>query len=152
MWEIYSRADLVLAWLGTHDEVTKHGIDRVNKSQPLLRDVRLNWLLDKEKGKTYQSPRIAGLKGLGLTVFTSLEWDHFSSVLSRQRFSRVCLVQELLVAKKIFLCGGDIIDSSMILRLGQIIHKDKLLASIRSLKRNGILAVNVDRLAAMKLN
>jgi hypothetical protein len=102
--------------------------------------------------KNYRNLRLAVLEMLGLPSFISPEWDHLFSVLSRQWFSRVWIIQELLAAKAcISLCGGDIIDSCMILRIGQIIEEEKLLASIRNSNRKRILTVNIASLATLKL-
>jgi hypothetical protein len=144
MWEIYSRADLVVAWLGKQDEGTKCGLDLIRLLTTVTEQRSSEQVARPGEKRKYQSLRLDELEKLGLPDVTSRVWDHLFSVLSRQWFSRVWIIQELVAAKAcIFLCGGDIIDSSMLLRLGQIIEEDKLLASIRNVNRKRILGVNV---------
>jgi Heterokaryon incompatibility protein (HET) len=152
MWEIYSRADLVIAWLGKQDEVTERGLELIKRITTVV-EQRSNRLAARLGGeRSYQSLSFTELAELGLPDITSPGWDHLFSVLTRQWFSRVWVIQELVAAKEcIFLCGGDIIDSSMLLQLGQIIEEDKLLASIRNFNRNRILGVNIACLATLKL-
>ena len=151
MWEIYSRADVVVAWLGKQNETIKHGLDLIKQITAVVEkrsggpEVRLG------ENRNRQNFRITELENLGLSI-TSPEWDYLFSVLTLQWFSRVWVIQELVAAKKChFLCGDDIIDSSMLLWLGEIIEEDKLLTSIRNFKRNRILGFNVASLATLKM-
>jgi hypothetical protein len=152
MWEIYSSADFVIAWLGKQDEFAKRGLDLIKQITTVVEQHSSELVARPGEMRNYQNLRLSELTMLGLPSPNSPRWDHLFSVLSRQWFSRVWVIQELVAAKAcIFLCGGGIIDSSMLLRLGQIIEENKLLASIRNFNRKRILAVDIASLATLKL-
>lgn len=151
MWEIYSHADLVIAWLGKQNEATERGLDLVKKLAIIIeqRSRGLNAGAG-EKGE-HQGFDPVELQSLGLPGVISNAWDDFFSIFSRQWFGRVWIIQEFVAAKEcVFLCGDDIIDSSTLLRVGQLIEDDSLLRSMRNFNRRRHLGANVARLAALK--
>ena len=148
MWEIYSYADVVVAWLGKQDETIKRGLNLIKQITAIVEKRSSG---SEVRPGNYRNFRITELNNLDLPAPTSPEWDYLFSVLTLPWFSRAWVIQELVAAKMCyFLCGDDIIDSSMLLWLGEIIEKDKLLSSMRNFKRNQILGVNVTSLATLK--
>jgi Heterokaryon incompatibility protein (HET) len=149
MWEIYSRAELVIAWLGKQTEITKRGMELIR---------RLNSVIGLNEagagpgdGQKYQKIRFTELATLGLPELASPAWNDLFSVFSRDWFNRVWVIQELVAARTcLFLCGDEFVDSSIFLRVGEIIDESKLLSSIRNFERSRILAINIGFLAYLK--
>jgi hypothetical protein len=142
MWDIYNRAELVIAWLGKHDESSRRELELIRYMNSVV----------ASNEQSYRKIRVSELATLGLPGLVSPQWNTLFSVLSRDWFSRVWVIQELVAATMcIFLCGDESIDSSILCRVGKIIEENKLLSSIRNFDRTRILAVNVNCLAGLKL-
>ena len=151
MWDIYHRAHLVVAWLGEQYENFKDGLEILDRVGSVA-ESNLGEL-NSSSGATSgdQALCMTGLGKLGLPSFFSEQWDPLFNILTLPWFSRVWVIQELMASKAcVFLYGSDIIESSRILRIGQIFDESKLLSSLRNFSRNRVLAANVASLAALK--
>jgi Heterokaryon incompatibility protein (HET) len=89
MWEIlYSRVELVIAWLGKQTEITKRGVELIRRLNSVI---ELNEAdAGPSDGQKYQKIRFTELATLGLPELASPAWnDLFSVFLARPVQSRV---------------------------------------------------------------
>lgn len=99
MRTIYSEAEMVIIWLGKEVPTDRSGYELMQKVQSVLGrpDFEIH------DGSATQ---ILDLHALGLPGMREPAWDAAVKILSRPWFSRVWIVQELLVARRsICLCG-----------------------------------------------
>ena len=130
MTEIYSRAELVLIWLGEEQESDKDGLQLMLKVRDLL-----GWSLESDG-------RVNGdIQDLGLPDIFDPRWDAVVNILTRQWFTRLWTVQELVVAHEAaFLCGQNKIQSSLIFSVAALFNTDSDLKMVSGLRATGIYA------------
>jgi hypothetical protein len=152
MWEIYSHAELVIAWLGKQDEASKRGVELIRHMSSVVGSSASEVDAERSDEQIRRKIRISDFNTLGLTGLISPAWNDLFSILTRDWFSRVWIIQEIVAARRcIFLCGDEVIDSSILLGIGKILEENKILSSIRDFDRNRVLAVNANCLAHLRL-
>ena len=117
MRTIYSEAEMVIIWLGKEVPTDRSGYELMQKVQSALgrpnfefNDASLTQFLD--------------LHALGLPDMHDPAWDAAVKILSRPWFSRVWIVQELLVARRsICLCGKVEVNPTLIIEFATNVAK-----------------------------
>ncbi|KAK4498991.1 hypothetical protein PRZ48_009502 [Zasmidium cellare] len=101
MGEIYSKANVVLAWLGDQEPITRNGLE-------MLR--RLDIIMDASRSERVTSVSFTDedfWRRMGLEPFTSEQWRAVIDVLTREWFTRTWVIQEVALTSKyaVCLCG-----------------------------------------------
>ena len=151
MWNIYHHAHLVVAWLGKQDKTCKNGVELLDK----MNDFYTYELSRLDKGlesrEDNQVLSMSAADKFGFPHFISEQWDCLFDILTRQWFSRVWIIQELVASRKcIFLLGCNIITSDRILRVGRLIEEKKFFSSLRNFRRERVLASNIASMDVLK--
>jgi hypothetical protein len=110
MTKIYSQAELVLIWLGKELATDKDGLQLMHKMEEVLGEPTFD---RRTFGTMYLD-----LEALGLPDIFDPCWATIVKILTRQWFTRMWAIQELVVASQaVFLCGPLEIMSSSILHV-----------------------------------
>jgi hypothetical protein len=138
MDEVYRRASLVWVWLGDSDEFSEHAIDKLHGLRPYL-----DW--DGAVPREYlvkemdQHPQ---------------RWRAISELLYRPWFRRMWIIQEVLSARHaLMICGKDMIELDLFLRLIYFLYKAEMLKSVLAFHPNrhelsgGPLRVTLEQLS-----
>ncbi|PVH92438.1 HET-domain-containing protein [Periconia macrospinosa] len=151
MWDIYSRACLVVAWLGRQNQDSKSGLDLLHKVA-MVAEYDMNTRDSSLKGlQDTRIPSFTAMGEFGLPNFCVKKWNPLFHILTQSWFTRVWIIQELVASKAcVFLYGSDTIDASTLLRVGHAFDKNKFLSSLRNLDQNKHQAVNIASLASLK--
>lgn len=136
MTKIYSRAELVLVWLGEELQSDRDGLQLMQSMYDRIGEP--DGYGTKSCGRVNHD-----LEALGLPNMFDQSWNAVVSILTRKWFSRIWAVQELVVARQaVFLCGyieirADMIisaakyfNTSLTMRIVLGLHATHLLASI----------------------
>lgn len=112
MAEIYKRAEQVLAWLGEQGEMEKRGTQRIHQLNEFFRA--------RPNPKTYNlnAAELPYLEDLGLPSMEKNDWEGLLNILQNPWFTRVWIIQELVLAQECyFLLGRDFIHETKLLTL-----------------------------------
>lgn len=96
MTEIYGQAEKVLAWLGKQTTTSSLAMRLLKDLHDTIRD-RKNWNRGKLKQISFADEE---LSHLGLPSINDPTWDYLNDLLHHPYFSRVWVLQELVLAKK----------------------------------------------------
>jgi hypothetical protein len=104
MRDIYGQAALVVIWLGEGLETDKDGYDVALKLHKIVSDRERNAESSAEAMASFQD---LDLEAEGLTSnILDLRWKALKHLLTREWYSRIWTIQELLMARSsVFLCG-----------------------------------------------
>lgn len=101
MGQIYSRATIVISWVGTFDEDALTALKLITRLKPIVEI----WQSEGKKS-TYSHDSDDLFRTAGVATVTSKEWGALISFYERQYFSRAWIVQEIALAKGALLMLG----------------------------------------------
>ena len=101
MAQIYSRATLVITWVGPPDEDARAVLGLISKLKPIV----VHW---RSEGHKLLYPHNSNylFEKTGVSMVTPQEWEALISFYERQYFSRAWIVQEIALAKGAILMLG----------------------------------------------
>ncbi|KAF4446779.1 HET-domain-containing protein [Fusarium austroafricanum] len=117
MSKIFRQAQRVIFWLGPHEKDTKYAFD-------LLKVLAVNATDSKIWNEAVQSLNRAGFFSHPSDLFNpaKVSFLALAGLLNRPWFSRVWIIQEVVLASKLeFLCGGSTIEGSILFEVVQMI-------------------------------
>ena len=130
MTKIHSRAELVLIWLGEEQATDKDGLQLMLEVHNLL-----GW------SEECNGTDPIDLEASALPDVFDPSWDALVNILTRQWFTRMWPIQELIVAHEAaFLCGQNKIPSSLILSVGALFVKNTSLRWVVGVRATAISA------------
>ncbi|KAK4160198.1 heterokaryon incompatibility protein-domain-containing protein [Cladorrhinum sp. PSN259] len=104
MHDIYSLASYVVVWLGKEDEHVQNGLSALSK----LSSSRTNITkFINSRIVSFRATPESRYDSAGLPRITQAEWDGLASLFLRQWFSRVWIVQEIVLARYVLMFCGD---------------------------------------------
>ncbi|KAF4623517.1 hypothetical protein D9613_001500 [Agrocybe pediades] len=117
MGSIYKQATACLVWLGEHDEHTGSAMNTMLKFWNDIRTKKLPTHLP-----TLEQGRILQTKAQELSNLPKAEYQAFAILLSRTWFSRLWIIQEVVLASVVWVqCGQFFFDFESLLNLGGLL-------------------------------
>jgi hypothetical protein len=106
MGQIYSTAQITIIWLGRDDAFSRPGVEVLQEiSQIKFPGDAIPLMKQQSRVRLYQRE----LKSHGLRKFNEEEWLSVYALLSRSWFRRAWILQELALARRIFIMSGPLI-------------------------------------------
>ena len=101
MGQIYSKATLVLSWIGMSDKDTSTALKLISRLKPIVK----LWRAEEFKlAYCHNSDQL--FEYTGVDMVTREEWEALIAFYERQYFSRAWIVQEIVLAKRAILMLG----------------------------------------------
>ncbi|KAL2043493.1 hypothetical protein N7G274_003800 [Stereocaulon virgatum] len=142
MTEIYSQAELVLIWLGDELATDKDGVQLMRKVEQVLGQPTFD---RRTFGTTYLD-----LEALGLPDMFDPCWATLVKILTRQWFTRMWTIQELVLARQaVFLCGPVEIRSSSMLHVAGNFSKFVTLKNVMGVHATVDSAIHASNASAL---
>jgi hypothetical protein len=138
MGKIYSKATLIVAWVGTSDEDTWTAFKLISRLKPIVE----LWKSEKFEFKySHNSDEL--FEKTGVSKVTRKEWEALISFFERQYFNRAWIVQEIVLAKAaLLMLGHNFIQCSDLMELSLMMASSKW---IPILERYARPSLNVGR-------
>lgn len=136
MGQIYSKASLVIAWVGMFDEDARTAFKLILRLKPIVE------LWKSERSKfTYFHNSDELFEKTGVGTVTPEEWEALVSFYERQYFSRAWIVQEIVLARgAILMLGHWFIHWTDLIDLSQMMHECKWIPILEEYARPSLNA------------
>jgi len=106
MADTYTNADGVYVWLGKADANTEEAMSLINTFAQHVHTVGQSGKMDQAKNLVFNDPAFYALTDPPITPFTMEKWAIIDSLLTRNYFGRLWVLQEFLMAKNILIACG----------------------------------------------
>jgi hypothetical protein len=139
MGQIYSKAALVISWVGTPGEDASIAFELISRLNPIVK----LWRSEKPKF-TYVHNSDKLFERAGVTKVRPREWMALISFFERQYFSRAWIVQEIVLAKRaLLMLGHYFIDWTELTNLSQMMVNCKWIPILQLYAGSSMSAENL---------
>ncbi|KAF2162019.1 hypothetical protein M409DRAFT_58772 [Zasmidium cellare ATCC 36951] len=113
MGQIYSKANLVLAWLGNQEPITRYGLEVLQQLETIMQASRS----ERVTSASFLDERF--WRRTGFEPFSTEKWQAVIDILTREWFTRTWIIQEVGLASRpaVGICGSTALPIMAIVRI-----------------------------------